>query len=300
MSGCGKLHFVVAIAAQTAALCVFTSKYCTKTLPVFTAEYIFKGHDSAKPYAGSSSLNSRSLLVSKPQGTTGAKRSGGHERIDQWKSAIFGNFLPLRVQLKRLQKLGRDANVDILGGRLTSVGHIHNHVGVAFKVLHDPIRLVEISFQLHLSMALSQRHQLAVLIKRSGADLHRAICLPNRPDQNSGSQCSNCHLYEGEPGQMLGRHRHLLLCNQIAGSAVFSRFFGDSHSACFCHLKALKAFCSLAFGLALDLSCRWLRQRDAGGEGQCCNKGRSNKSKFQGSLPSFAARHSTSFCGVAA
>lgn len=97
---------------------------------------------------------------------------------------------------------------------------------------------------------------------------------------------------------MLGRRRHLLLSQQVVGRPFVSNLLRNCRPARLSYFKALKTFCGVAFSLALDLCSRWLRRRGAGNEGQGRYEGCGDQSKFQECLPSFAARHSTSFCGV--
>lgn len=299
MSGRGQLNLVVSETTHAAAACVGSKEHAAESLPILPSKNVFKADDAADPYA--QLLTSEIGLLRRRQGAKyPARFQAGirHQRIYQLEAAGLGKLLPLRVQLKRTEQINPDGYLNILRGRLTSVNKFNRDVWIVFKVIDRPLSSVDVSFKLHLRMALSERHQPSVLVDGHRADLHRFVGLHDRYDQHRGPYCGNHHLEQRKPSQISGRLCHLLLSKQIASSLLCCDLLGQRCSTRFGPFEILKAFSSVIFSLTLRLSRRGLRYRYTGGAGQGRNEGRSDQSKFQECLPSFAERHSTSFFGV--
>lgn len=299
MSGRGQLNLIVSEPAHAAAACVGSKEHAAKALPILAAEHVFKADDAANPYA--QLLTSEIFLLLRCQGAKHPARFQAgvrHQRIYQLEATGLGKLLPLRVEIKRAEKIDPDGYLDVLRGRLTSVNKFNRDVWIVFKVIDRPFSSVDVSFKLHLGMALRERHQLSVLIDGLRANMHRFVGLHDGHDQNKGPHCGNRHLEKCQPSQISGGLCHLLLGKQIVSSLLCCDLLGQRCSTRFSPFKILKAFNSVSFSLTLGLSRRSLRCRDTGGAGQGRNEGCGDQSKFQGCLPSFAARHSTSFYGV--
>lgn len=301
MSGRRKLNLVVPKAAHSAALSLRTKEHSAKALSVLATENIFEGYDTTYPDAQSLIVKALFLFGSQRRyASAGLENCVRNERANHLEPASVRKLLPLRIDLKWIEQLYSKTDFHILCRRLPAVHYVYNALRTCVEILDRPLRLIKVSLQLHLGMALCERHKLAVLIDRLGTDLHRLVSLHDGGDQNERSNRRDHHLQQRQARQMSGRRSHLLLSQKVASSALINKLFGHRRPTSFSGFKTLKTFCDLSLSRTLGRSDRGLAHGCRRTEGKRHDEGCGEKSKFQGSLPSFATRHSTTFAEVAA